>query len=247
MTESSSNAALARRIEQQLAAAGLQVDADFSDGTLTLSGIVETEESHQAALDIATAVVPSERIDDEIEVESVLPTEIDDFASDQPTAELFDTPEEVVAAGGELEPDFTDRPGLSDPFAASGPSNSEDEDLAETGEVYTPPIDPVVTTSPHGDVQILGGFEMDAEEDTDVEPSASDRHPGDEALADAVRRELAEDAATTDLNIVVAVRNGVVHLRGQVADLDDADNAESVAARVPGVRDVVEELDVANV
>jgi len=29
-----------------------------------------------------------------------------------------------------------------------------------------------------------------------------------------------------------------------VADLDDADNAESVAARVPGVVEVVEELEV---
>src|SRR5919204_2063333 len=55
--------------------------------------------------------------------------------------------------------------------------------------------------------------------------------PGDEALADAVRRELAEDSATTDLNIVVAVRNGVAHLRGRVSDLDDADNPESVAGR----------------
>ncbi len=40
------------------------------------------------------------------------------------------------------------------------------------------------------------------------------------------------------------VRNGVVHLRGRVADLDDADNAEAVASRVPGIREVVEELDV---
>ena len=62
-----------------------------------------------------------------------------------------------------------------------------------------------------------------------------------------MRRQLAEDSATTDLNIVVAVRNGVAHLRGRVSDLDDADNAESVAARVPGIRDVVEELEVANV
>src|SRR5258707_687831 len=80
-----------------------------------------------------------------------------------------------------------------------------------------------------------------------VERSASDGPPGDEALADAVRRELAEGSATTDLTIVVAVRQGVVHLRGQVPDLDDADNAEAVAARVPGIRDVVEELDVTNI
>jgi osmotically-inducible protein OsmY len=56
---------------------------------------------------------------------------------------------------------------------------------------------------------------------------------------------LAEDSATADLNVLVFVRRGVVHLRGQVSDLDDADNAESVAARVPGVVEVVEELEVA--
>ena len=56
-----------------------------------------------------------------------------------------------------------------------------------------------------------------------------------------------EDSATADLSIFVAVRNGIAHLRGQVPDLDDADNAEEVAARVPGIREVVEELDVANV
>ena len=61
------------------------------------------------------------------------------------------------------------------------------------------------------------------------------------------RPELAEDAATTDLIIYVTVRNGVAHLRGRVPDLDDADSAEAVAARVPGIRDVQEELEVANV
>jgi osmotically-inducible protein OsmY len=91
---------------------------------------------------------------------------------------------------------------------------------------------------------MLGGFELESDEDVEVEPSAMDSQPGDEALADAVRRELAEDAATTDLTITVVVRNGVVHLLGAVPDLDDADNAEAVAARVPGVVEVLEELDV---
>jgi osmotically-inducible protein OsmY len=245
MSERSPNPALIRRIEQQLAQAGLQVAVESSDGTLTLSGIVETEESRQAALDIARAIAPDARIDDDIEVESILPTEIDDFASDDPTAELADSREEILKSGGEIDPDFTDRPGLSDAFAASGAVRSLEEDLAESGEAYTPPIDPVVTTGPHGEARVLGGFEIDSEEDVEVDASASDRHPGDEALADAVRRELAEDSATTDLNLVVAVRNGVAHLRGEVADLDDAENAEAVAARVPGIRDVIDEIDVA--
>ena len=56
-----------------------------------------------------------------------------------------------------------------------------------------------------------------------------------------------EDSATTDLTIFVAVRNGVAHLRGQVTDLDDADNAEAIAASVPGISEVVEELEVATI
>jgi len=42
----------------------------------------------------------------------------------------------------------------------------------------------------------------------------------------------------------VVVRDGVVHLHGTVTDLDDADAAEEVASRIPGVREVREELDV---
>jgi osmotically-inducible protein OsmY len=242
----SENVALTRRIEQQLADAGLQVIVERSDGALVLSGIVDSEESRQAALDIVTqAAPPDTRIDDQIDIQAILPTGIDDFASDDPTAELTDSADEILADGGELEPDFMDQPGFSNPIQAAGAESSDDEDMAESGEIYTPPIDPVVTTDAHGAAQVLGGFGLDAEDDLTVERSAEDRSPGDEALAEAIRRELAEDSATTDLNIVVAVRNGVAHLRGQVADLDDADNAESVAARVPGVRDVVEELDVA--
>jgi hypothetical protein len=147
----------------------------------------------------------------------------------------------------EVNPDFTDEPGLNDPIAASGGQDDGADDPAAEGDVYTPPIDPVLTTDAHGAARVLGGFEIDSAEDVSVEPSAMDRRPGDEALADAIRRELAEDAATTDLDIYVAVRNGVAHLRGRVSDLDDADNAEAVAARVPGVRDVVEELEVSGV
>jgi osmotically-inducible protein OsmY len=238
------DAPLARRLEEQLAAVGLQVGVEQTDGTLLLTGIVDTEESKQAAADIAAEVAPGSPIDNQIEVESILPTDVDDFVGDEPSAELADSISEIRADGGELDPDFTDQPGITDPLQASGASSSDPDDPANTGEVYTPPIDPVVTTDAHGQTRVLGGFELDAAEDTSVERSALDGAPGDEALADAIRRELSEDAATTDLNIFVAVRNGVAHLRGQVPDLDDADNAEAVAARVPGVREVVEELDV---
>jgi osmotically-inducible protein OsmY len=242
MSELSPNAPLTRRIEAQLAEAGLQVTVEQSDGSLILSGIVESEEAREAANDIVARVAPRARIDNQLDVQSVLPTDVDDFVGDEPTAELAETRAEVAE---QIEPDFTDEPGLSDPIEAAGANSSDSDDPAETGEVYTPPTDPVVTTGLHGEARVLNGF--DSGEDLTVEPSALDGRPGDEALADAVRRELAEDAATTDLEIVVAVRNGVAHLRGLVPDLDDADNAESVASRVPGIREVVEELDVANV
>jgi len=247
MSESTPNIALIRRLEQRLAEVGVQADIEQSDGALILSGVVSSEEARQAAEDIAAQVVPDARIDNQLEIESILPTDVDAFAGQEPTAELAESISEIEASGGDIEPDFTDRPGFNDPIGAAGPQGSEEEDLAESGDVYTPPIDPVLTTDAHGQPRVLGGFEIDSAEDADVEASAEDRKPGDEALADAIRRELAEDSATSDLNVYVVVRNGVAHLRGAVPDLDDADNVEAVAARVPGVRDVVEELDVTNV
>jgi osmotically-inducible protein OsmY len=57
---------------------------------------------------------------------------------------------------------------------------------------------------------------------------------------------LREDSTTTALEIEVAVDEGIVHLTGRVPSLDDAESAEEVAARVPGVVDVEEELEVAD-
>ncbi|MEX2047613.1 MAG: BON domain-containing protein, partial [Chloroflexota bacterium] len=77
-----------------------------------------------------------------------------------------------------------------------------------------------------------------------VARSTLDARPGDEALADAIRRELREDASTAGLIVHVEVRGGVAFLRGRVDDLEDADSAAEVASRVRGVRQVVEHLTV---
>jgi osmotically-inducible protein OsmY len=45
------------------------------------------------------------------------------------------------------------------------------------------------------------------------------------------------------LSINVEVREGVAHLRGQVPDLTDAENAEETANRVPGVHAVFDDLE----
>jgi osmotically-inducible protein OsmY len=236
---------LADRLARQLAASDLPVVVEASDGALVVSGVVPTEEARQAVLDIIATAAPDARVDDQIDVEAVLPPDIDRFASAEVSTEPPRSRREIRAQDEELDPDFTDQPVLRDPVAASGPTSGEEDQVESGDEVYTPPDDPVLTTDAHGQPRVLGGFGEDDE--VTVERSALDGQRGDEAIADAIRQELNEDAATADLVIVVAVRNGVAHLRGRVEDLEDAENAEAVAARVPGVREVVEELEVANV
>ena len=63
----------------------------------------------------------------------------------------------------------------------------------------------------------------------------------DETLAERVREELGQDPSTSALAIEVMVRQGVATLRGTVDDLDDLDNAVAVAARVPGIEDVIDD------
>jgi osmotically-inducible protein OsmY len=111
--------------------------------------------------------------------------------------------------------------------------------VSEGGDAYVPPMDPV-----GGSRRLIGGFEMSSMDSIEVEPSALDNLPGDEGIADAIRLELGEDAATAGLPVRVTVRRGIVRLSGVVETLDDADNAAEVASRVPGVVEVREELDV---
>ncbi|MGI8549653.1 MAG: BON domain-containing protein, partial [Dehalococcoidia bacterium] len=95
--------------------------------------------------------------------------------------------------------------------------------------------------------EVLGGFGPTSMTDMTVDPSAEGARLGDEALTAAILRELREDALTTDLRIHVTVREGVAYLRGTVEGIEDADAAEEVAARVPGITEVVEELRVVEI
>jgi osmotically-inducible protein OsmY len=239
-------ASLTDRIEQELEKAGLHVAVEQADKRITLSGLVDSDEQRQAVFDIVRHIAPDYQIDSNLDVQMELPQAVGALTSDEPSpSDLPDSIQEIEALGGSLEPDFTDQPLLTDPTAASGSPDSWEDPVQEGDETYVPPTDPVVTTDLHGQAQVLGGFQATSDEEIDVARSALDNLPGDEAIADAVRQELREDAATTDLQILVYVREGVVHLRGRVPTLEDAENAESVAAGVPGVDEVIEELEVA--
>jgi hypothetical protein len=171
------------------------------------------------------------------------PVEVVDEEPDLTTSpHTLGDPDAIVA---DVEPSLIDQDLVTDPLAASGSPDDLEDPVAEGEEVYVPPMDPVITTDRPGDVDVLGGFSPSASEEVAPRRSASDGQIGDEALADAVRLALREDAATTDLRIDVSVEQGIVRLRGTVPGLEDVDNAESVAGRVPGVVDVDEGLDVA--
>ncbi len=233
---------LALRIEEAVEReAGLHVVVEEDESTLVLTGMVESEEERQAVLDIAHAVAGGRFIDDNIEVSSILPEEVEGQRLSEVEVGGFRGAEPQTEAESSIEPgDFTDQEVLKDPLGAPGATRSQDDDMAEGNTAYIPPTDPVYTRQ--GD--ILGGFATTSMDEMKVEPSAQGALPGDEAIADAVRSELREDASTSDLELRVTVRGGVVHLRGNVPMILDAENAESVAGRVPGVREVLEDLFV---
>ena len=129
--------------------------------------------------------------------------------------------------------DFTDQPLTTD-------ANEVVEE--DTDATFFPPTDPVIRPGADGQPEILGGFSPTAEPPTPER--SSDGRIGDEAIADAVRDALALDASTADLTLNVEVEGGVVHLRGTVQSLEDSENAEAVAAAVPGVVEVVDETEV---
>ena len=238
MAQASLASTIERAIEERAGLSGVVVEE--TDDAIVLSGRVDSTEARQAAADIAGELAAGKRLDNDLEVEDLLPVTVADFNAGGPSAgDLPETVTEIRRAGGEIDPDFTDQP-----VSTTGLEMSGVDTLEETGEPYFPPTDPVVTADERGDLEVLGGFSPTSTDTIEVAPSASGAAPGDEALADAIRRELREDALTIDLRIDVAVRNGVARLRGEVSALQDAENAEAVAGRVPGLRDIVEELTV---
>jgi hypothetical protein len=221
-----------QEISRVLDQAGIFVGVEVRNGQLQLDGQVDSVENRDAALDVARAVgeplgLP---IQDNIEIMSIVPDDAwpeadaadDDFAY----AENPDT--------ARLDPDFSADPGTIDP------------DLADEGVPFFPPTDPVVGPSTNEEeLAVVGGFQSTSMDEDPTDPEG--RVLGDGQLEDMIERELREDALTIDLQIEVDVRDGVVTLTGEVERMDDALNAEAVAARVEGVREVREQLSVKSI
>jgi osmotically-inducible protein OsmY len=214
------------------------VFVEESAGTVTLLGTVASIEERERAELVARALAPCKPVENRLEVDPSLQT-LDLERSLQAVDAAF--PETDTLSPGDRQPageyDYgPDSIGIRQVIA------QEDTGPDETDAPYFPATDPVITMS-SGEVEILGGFSSTSLDDLRVAVSA-DGQVGDEALADAVQLELREDASTTDLPIVVHVRDGIAYLHGRVLDLVDCDNAVDVASHVPGVDEIVDLLDV---
>jgi len=218
---------LSAMIEQRLRdEAGVHVAVRLEQSQITLEGLVQSPEASQAAKDLAADITVGYQIENHIEI-------IDARPDESRTVRI-----------GEAE---SETDGVRDWMrTADAPAHVNDAEDAsgESGEPFVPPMDPVLTLNTRGQAEILGGFALSALDDVSVEPSTFEVALGDEAIADAVRRELREDAATTALAIEVEVCDRVAHLRGVVAGPEDVDAAEAVAARVPGVAEIADDLEI---
>ena len=226
------SAAVERHLEEQ---ADLHVSARVEDDRILLEGRVSSVEASQAAHDLAAVVAVGYVIQNHLEVEDLQ----SDDARHMRTAPADDLlPVEPAAERWARE--------MHERSDATLSYSARDTGSGESGEPFVPPTDPVLELDARGNPRMLGGFSLSSLDDVSVEESASDPLLGDEALAEAVRRELREDAATTALDIEVEVWDRVAHLRGVVAGPEDAEAAEAVAARVPGVAEVADDLVIAD-
>jgi osmotically-inducible protein OsmY len=250
------------RIEQQLREQHhAAVAVAEHDGAILLSGRVPSKHDRAAIERMARDLSGGLPVVNLIEVEQTASGFALDETSEEteedntPVEDLGDTALDALLGDGDDAGDNEDGDELLDPSIEAVPLDTnaidamgDDEydalDAPEDDPAYFAPTDPVLGRNAAGEIEVVGGFAPTSMVDEAVAPSAEDRLPGDEALADAVRRELREDASTTTLVLDVQVERGVVHLRGAVPDLEDAENAESVASTVPGVRDVIDETDV---
>ena len=231
--------ALTQQIRELFDEAGVTADVEVVDGVARLFGVVSSERMRQAAIDLASSLDGVIEIDDQMEYEVVSP----DAVYEAPDVDG----QFGFADAGAFEDDMSD----TEEDFGEGNFAFNVQDVVEEDEIYFPPTDPVVRPGGSTNLEVLGGFQGSSIDEVEAEPADELSHDlqldGDEGseepredddLREAVVRELLEDALTTDLDLTVDVVNGIVILRGVVPTIEDAENAEAVASRVPGIREV---------
>jgi len=230
--------------------AGVYAAVRAAEGVVYLDGIVESAAQRDAATDLALRITGVTRVQNDLEIEEFgqpgAATRSDesvyaDVGYQMLEADLAQNPQPLRDLA---EPDYNEAVPV-----VGGDLTSDAMIAAEEGIPYVPPTDPVVRPSDDDQqIAIIGGFGTSADDefpDLSATTALGDAPPGDEDLREEVIEALRANAATAEFVIAVTVRNGTVYLRGAVQTLDDSELAEEVAASVPGVRNVVEELTIA--
>lgn len=167
-----------------------------------------------------------------------------DFDDDESTAvheSELEEYEEDIAAEYTIKTKYTD-----------GSTWDPSETMSEThnqGLVYTPPTDPPVIPSDSLEgVEVAAGFAPSMEEShPDVLDLPDSVDNNDDELADDVREALRLNSETQHLDdIHVFVADGVVTVRGTVETEDDLGRAEAIITDLPGVRDVISEVELSD-
>lgn len=133
---------------------------------------------------------------------------------------------------------------------AEEPATGETDDYLvarEEGVPYVPPTERVVSDARGaGGVDVAGTDATDAgelERNDSVQPDDGKPASDDELQADVIEALRASDVVSGD-RIRVAVNGTRVTLRGEVESIDVSDEILGIVGDVPGVTDVVDELEV---
>jgi hypothetical protein len=139
--------------------------------------------------------------------------------------------------------DLVDEPasGMTDDFLVA----------EEEGVPYNPPTDRVMSDvrTDEGGPDVAGTDDTDAgelERDDMVQPADGQRPTDDELQADVVERLRASDVPAGD-HLRVAVSGSRVMLAGEVESVDVLDEILGIVGDVPGVDEVIDEVEIAGV
>ena len=120
----------------------------------------------------------------------------------------------------------------------------------EEGIPYVPPTDRVMSEARGAEgVDYAGTDETDAgelEREDDIQPDDGGLPRDDELQADVIEALRSSDVLAGD-RIRIAVTGARVHVRGEVESVDVLDEILGIVGDVPGVTDVLDEVEVAGI
>lgn len=157
--------------------------------------------------------------------------------------------EELLELQDELDSEGDDTLGDIINTARTDGSTNNVQVAMDQGLVWEPPLDPPVVPSDNlQGAEIAAGFATSIEDDNwEIEDFPERVADNDAGLEEELRIDLRHNSETMHLeNVRLYVRNGIVYLRGTVTDEDDISIVDEFVRDNDGVRDVRNELEVAD-